>query len=151
MSNQQPDLGAMLSGLLGGEGGIDLGKMSAMLAPIMALVQQQGGLQGLLEKLQSSGLGDQVNSWVSAGQNAAANPSQITEALGVDKITSVAESAGLSPDQLAEQMSSALPSLVDKLSPNGQLPSADQLQGMIQNMPGGDQLGDILGGLFGKK
>lgn len=139
MSDQQPDLGAMISGLFGGEGGgFDLSKLSAMLAPLMGIIQQNGGLQGLLEKLQSSGLGDQVSSWLGAGANAAANPQQLTEALGVDS-------------SVAEQMSSALPNLVDKLSPNGQLPSTDQLQGMLQNLPGGDQLGGLLNGLLGGK
>ena len=150
MSNQQPDLGAMISGLFGGEGGFDMSKLSALLAPIMALVQQSGGLQGLLEKLQSSGLQDQVNSWISSGQNAVANPQQITEALGADKIKAAAESAGIAPDQLAQEMSSALPNLVDKLSPSGQLPtSPDQIQDMIKSLPGGDQLSSILGGLLG--
>lgn len=150
MSNEQPDLGAMISGLFGGEGGFDMSKLSGMLAPIMAMVQQSGGLQGLLDKLQSSGLQEQVSSWISQGQNAVANPQQITEALGPDKLKAAAESAGIAPDQLAQEMSTALPNLVDKLTPNGQLPtSPDQIQEMVKNLPGGDQLSGLLGSLFG--
>ena len=82
-----------------------------------------GGLGGLLDKLQKGGLGDLVNSWVGHGQNHPVTPGQLGPALGPDIIKTLAQRSGLSEEELIRQLSQALPGLVDKLTPNGRLPT----------------------------
>lgn len=133
----------------GGAGGMDLSKLTALLAPIMQQLQSSGGLNAILGKLQSAGLTDQVNSWLGQGSNAPVDPNQIGEALG-GEVDAMAASTGLSPDDVKTGLSDLLPGLVDKLSPGGSLPtSPEDITGMLSQLPGGDQLGSILGGLLG--
>jgi uncharacterized protein YidB (DUF937 family) len=82
-----------------------------------------GGLGGLLDKLQKGGLADVVNSWVGHGQNQPVTPGQLGPALGPDIIKTLAQRSGLSEEELIRQLSQALPGLVDKLTPNGRLPT----------------------------
>jgi uncharacterized protein YidB (DUF937 family) len=87
------------------------------------------GLGGLLSKLQQSGHGDIANSWVGPGQNQPITPSQLGTALGPDIISALAQRTGLSEQELASQLSQLLPGVVDKLTPNGRLPTAAELSG----------------------
>jgi uncharacterized protein YidB (DUF937 family) len=86
-----------------------------------------GGLGGLLDKLQKGGLGNVVNSWVGPGQNQPVSPNQLGPALGPDIIKTLAQRSGLSEEELTRQLSQVLPGLVDKLTPNGRLPTLAEL------------------------
>ena len=57
-----------------------------LINSIMALVNQAGGVQGLLEMLQSGGLAEQVASWIGTGENQPVSGDQIKDALGADNI-----------------------------------------------------------------
>jgi uncharacterized protein YidB (DUF937 family) len=87
------------------------------------------GLGGLLSKLQQSGHGEIANSWVGPGQNQPITPSQLGTALGPDIISALAQRTGLSEQELSSQLSQLLPGVVDKLTPNGRLPTAAELSG----------------------
>lgn len=121
-------LGAALGGALGGGGGGAAGGL--------------GGLAGLVEQFSRAGLGDVVNSWVGTGQNLPVSPDQIGQVLGGDTVRGMAGQLGLDPGDLLGQLSQALPQVVDKLTPQGQIPQGD-IGGM------GD-LGGLLGGLLGR-
>src|SRR6516225_10536958 len=86
-----------------------------------------GGLGGLLNKLEQGGLGDVVNSWVGSGQNKPVSPGQVGSALGPSIIKMLAQKSGLSEQEISQQLSQVLPGLVDKLTPNGRLPTAAEL------------------------
>ena len=86
-----------------------------------------GGLGGLVDKLQKGGLGNLVNSWVGPGQNQPVSPNQLGPALGPDIIKTLAQRSGLSEEELTRQLSQVLPGLVDKLTPNGRLPTLVEL------------------------
>jgi len=83
---------------------------------------QTGGLAGLVNAFQKKGLGNIINSWVSTGQNLPISPGQIQKALGSGMVKNLAAKVGLSPGDAASQLSALLPTLVDKLTPNGKLP-----------------------------
>ena len=83
---------------------------------------EAGGLANLVKTFQKKGLSDIVNSWVSTGKNLPISPDQIQKALGSDTVKNLAEKLGLSNANAASQLSSLLPTLVDKLTPNGRLP-----------------------------
>jgi len=84
-------------------------------------------LGGLMDKLQKGGLGNVVNSWVGSGQNHPVSPGQLGPALGPDILKTLAQRSGLSEEDLIKQLSQVLPGLVDKLTPNGRLPTLAEL------------------------
>lgn len=89
------------------------------------------GLGGLLNKLQQGGLGNATDSWVGTGQNQPVPPNQLGSALGPDVIKSLAQRSGIPEDELTQQLSRVLPGLVDKMTPNGRLPTASELSRMM--------------------
>ena len=86
-----------------------------------------GGLSDLVQKFQNSGHGDVVNSWVGAGANAPIQPAQVGSALGQQTISDLARQSGLSEQQLLAQLAQVLPGLVNRLSPDGRLPTQAEL------------------------
>jgi uncharacterized protein YidB (DUF937 family) len=86
-----------------------------------------GGLGGLLEKLQQSGLGDVAKSWVDTGQNQPVSPSSLGSALGPTLIKTLAEKTGLSEQEVTAQLAQLLPGFVDKLTPQGRLPTREEM------------------------
>jgi len=89
-----------------------------------------GGLGGLMDKLQNGGLGNAVNSWIGSGQNQTVSPGQLGSALGPDVIKTLAQRSGLSEEEITKQLSQVLPGVVDKLTPNGRLPTVAELSEM---------------------
>jgi len=87
-----------------------------------------GGLGGLLDRLINAGHGATVNSWLGTGQNAPIQPDQLQSALGQTTISDLARHAGISEQELLAQLSRALPGVVDKLTPNGRVPSQTEIQ-----------------------
>ena len=86
-----------------------------------------GGLGGLLKKLEQEGLGNVANSWVGSGQNQPVSPGQLGSAFGPSIIKMLAQKSGLSEEELTKQLSQVLPGVVDKLTPNGRLPTMAEL------------------------
>jgi uncharacterized protein YidB (DUF937 family) len=82
-----------------------------------------GGLGGLLNQFQQSGLGDVMKSWIGTGPNQPISPNQLGSALGPQIIQVLAQKTGMSEQELTAQLSQILPGVVDKLTPNGRLPS----------------------------
>ncbi|MGB7619055.1 MAG: YidB family protein, partial [Pseudolabrys sp.] len=86
-----------------------------------------GGLGGLLEKFQQSGQGDVAKSWVASGPNQPIEPGQLGSALGPSLIKTLAEKTGLSEQDVTGQLSKILPAFVDKLTPQGRVPTHDEI------------------------
>jgi uncharacterized protein YidB (DUF937 family) len=81
-----------------------------------------GGLAGLVQQFHSAGLGQIVQSWVSTGPNQPINADQIQQALGSERVKQLAAKIGLDPSVVSQKLATILPQIVDKLTPNGQLP-----------------------------
>ena len=86
-----------------------------------------GGLGGLLGKLRDAGHGNVADSWVGTGQNQSINANDLGAALGPQVIHEIAQRTGLDEQELLKQLSTALPGIVDKLTPNGQVPQQHQV------------------------
>jgi len=110
------------------------GGHSALMSAVMDLINQHGGVAGLLQKFQESGLAPQVASWIGAGANAVLSSEQVKSVLGADVIAQIAEKTGLAPDTASSGLAALLPQLVDHLTPNGQLPEGNDLVGQGLNM-----------------
>lgn len=82
-----------------------------------------GGLPGLLQRFQNAGLGDAVASWIGTGANLPVSAGEVQSALGDGPLRHLAEAAGIGEMDAAHQLSSVLPSLIDRLTPTGQVPS----------------------------
>jgi len=52
---------------------------------------------------------------------------QLGSALGPNIIKMLSQKSGLSEEELTQELSQVLPGLVDKLTPNGRLPTAAEL------------------------
>jgi uncharacterized protein YidB (DUF937 family) len=86
-----------------------------------------GGLGGLIDQFRQNGLEDAINSWIGTGPNQSVSPRQLQQALGPGTVEDLSEQTGLSHDDLLAQLSHVLPGVVDKLTPNGQLPDDSDL------------------------
>lgn len=120
----QGDLAGALGGLLGNNGGPE-------------------GLGGLVAKFEQAGLGDVIGSWIGKGENAPVSGSQLNEVLGSDAISAIAGKLGISPGMLLPMLATMLPSLIDRLTPHGQIPE----QGVGTN----EELLSSLSGLLQKR
>lgn len=109
----------------GGNGG-----NNAMLDAVMQMLANRGGnggLAGLVQAFQQHGLGEQMRSWIGTGQNLPVSPEQIQAALGSGPLGQIAAQLGMSESQAAGGLADLLPQVIDKLTPNGQLPQGDDL------------------------
>ncbi|MEC5386113.1 YidB family protein [Uliginosibacterium sp. H3] len=92
-----------------------------------SLLQQQGGITGLLEKFNSAGLGEQMSSWISTGDNLPVDGAQISDALGHGTIADIAGKLGLPADQISGGLAQMLPQLIDKMTPDGSTGGSNDL------------------------
>jgi uncharacterized protein YidB (DUF937 family) len=88
----------------------------------------------MVQQFHQKGLSDVVSSWVSTGQNLPITADQITHVLGSQQVKDLAARVGISPEQASSQLSSLLPTLVDKLTPNGQVAESGGLLSAALNM-----------------
>jgi len=113
------------------------GTSNPMAAAVLQMIQNHpGGLQGLIQCFHQNGLGGVISSWISTGQNQAISPDQVQQVLGNNTLQQVAEKAGISPDQAKSSLAELLPTLVDKLTPNGQVPEHSSLLAMGESLLG---------------
>src|SRR5215813_11117928 len=105
-------LGGLLAGLGGGGG------LGGLLS---------GGLSDLLEQFQGAGKGDAANSWIGPGQNQPIAPHELSQVLPPEQIEFLTQRTGLAREELLAGLSEQLPHLVDRLTPDGRLPTADEM------------------------
>jgi uncharacterized protein YidB (DUF937 family) len=106
---------------------------------LLQMIQNQpGGLQGLMQNFHDKGLGAVATSWVSSGQNMPVSADQIHQILGSDQVKALAAKCGISPDVAGGAIAQLLPGIVDKLTPNGQVPEhsnvMEMVGGLLQNL-----------------
>jgi uncharacterized protein YidB (DUF937 family) len=111
---------SLSDGLKNALGQAEAAAMPALISRVLAKTDL-GNMQGLLNKLQQSGLGPQVASWLGDGKNMPITPDQLRTALGSSQIQQLAASFGIPVDKVLASLAEHLPSVVDKLSPNGKL------------------------------
>jgi uncharacterized protein YidB (DUF937 family) len=130
-----PAGGGLGGGLAGGLGNILKGPLGGLLAGGAAGGAAgsvlSGGLGDLLKQFQQSGQGDTANSWVGTGDNKPIAPDDLAKALGADQINSLASQSGMSRDELLQGLSRYLPQVVDHLTPQGRLPSDNEVAGRL--------------------
>jgi len=108
----------LLDGMLGGIVG------AGMMSVVTNLIEQHGGLQGVMGAFEKNGLGSTVKSWVGNGPNDAISADDVHKVLGPDLLRQLSEKSGLSVHDLAQKLSQVLPQAVDKMTPDGTIPKS---------------------------
>jgi uncharacterized protein YidB (DUF937 family) len=120
----------VLGNLTGGAGASE--SHQGLLGPVLEMLgNQQGGISGLAQSFEQNGLGHIVSSWIGSGENLPISPEQIQQVLGSEQVQTLAQKAGISPDAASSQLASLLPSIVDKLTPGGEVLKGDLMSGGI--------------------
>lgn len=118
-------------GLGGGLGDLLKGGLGGILAGGAAGSILGGGLDDLLKQLQQGGQKDAANSWVGKGPNRQVDPNDLAGALGADQIGLMMDQSGMSKQELLDGLSRYLPEVVDQLTPDGRMPSEDELRRLL--------------------
>ena len=113
----------LLDGLLGGmmSGGAQQGQ-SPLFAVALQLIQQNGGLPGIISKFEHGGMAEHAGSWVGTGENIPITGNQLQEILGTGTIGQIAQQLGLSHGDASSGLAQVLPQIIDHLTPTGQVP-----------------------------
>ncbi|MCK1650202.1 DUF937 domain-containing protein [Bradyrhizobium sp. 149] len=119
------------AGAGGGLGDLLKGGLGGLLAGGAAGSVLSGGLGDLLNQLQQGGHGDTASTWVGKGENKPIAPGDLANALGADQIESLSAQSGLPRDELLSGLSQYLPKVIDHLTPDGRLPTENEISGRI--------------------
>ena len=133
-------LGSVASSILNNSGN---GQSTAMQL-IQALLQSQGGIEGIIKRFQESGLEGILKSWISTDEkNQPISANQVVEVIGQENMSQAAEKVGVSELDASNLLAEYLPKMVDMLTPNGQLPD-------LNNLNVNDLMAQAAKGMLGK-
>jgi uncharacterized protein YidB (DUF937 family) len=126
-------VGNLTGGTTAGGGGQNL-----IMSVLEMLNNRQGGISGLAGAFQQNGLGHLVSSWIGTGANLPVSADQIQQVLGSGQIQAIAQKLGIAPEAASSQLAAVLPGVVDKLTPNGEVPQGGDLMstgmGLLQGL-----------------
>ena len=116
-----------------------IGAVASLLSSKQGSVGGTGGLGGLVQAFQGKGMGDMISSWISTGPNPPATAAQMSSVLGQQTLSQFAAKAGVSQGEAGGLLASLLPAMIDRLTPQGQVPESNDLE---------SSLGGLLSGLM---
>jgi uncharacterized protein YidB (DUF937 family) len=134
-------LGSVLAGMMRGRGAggavvpggrNPYGNQTALLVMLLPLamrwVQRNGGINAVLDKFRQKGMNRQAQSWMSTGENEPIDGQAVEQVVGRDELRQMADRMGVPEEQVAQAFAEIMPQMVDKLTPEGQLPKeADEV------------------------
>lgn len=133
-------LGSAASSILNNSGN----SQSTAMQLIQALLQSQGGIEGIIKRFQESGLEGILKSWISTDEeNQPISANQVVEVVGQENMSQAAEKVGVSEFDASNLLAEYLPKMVDMLTPNGQLPD-------LNNLNVNDLMAQAAKGILGK-
>lgn len=132
--------------------GLGSDKAGSLLTALVGLISspQSGGFTGFLDRFTTAGLGDKVSSWITTGDNTPVTNEEMESALGAETLDSVAADAGVDRATATSAMAYMMPQVVDKLTPDGEIPDEQSLLSKLGGYLtgfGGAAAGAVLGGL----
>lgn len=86
-----------------------------------------GGLMDVVAQFRAAGKGGVVDSWVGSGSNAPVSTEELSTALTEEQIGFLMHRTGMTREELLAGLSDRLPKAVDALTPDGRLPTADEV------------------------
>ena len=139
-------MGRSASPVGGGMGGVLMALMPVVLSMLMSRQGGgslaaaaggpggAGGLDGLLGQLRGAGYGAQADSWVGTGANLPISPDVMSQVFGRDGLARIAEQAGVTEDEASAGLSHLLPTVVDRVTPEGRVPDFDALAASVDDL-----------------
>jgi uncharacterized protein YidB (DUF937 family) len=121
--------GGLGGGMSGGLGSALPGGLGGLLGGLLGGGAGGGGLGGVFDQFRQNGYGDHVDSWVGTGQNRRIAPDELSQALGSDTLDELEQQTGLPRQQLLSELSEELPDAVDQFTPDGRLPTEQEVSG----------------------
>jgi uncharacterized protein YidB (DUF937 family) len=108
-------------------------KAGNLLSSLLNLItdQSQGGFAGFLERFRKAGFGDAVDTWVGIEPKTVLSGEQAETALGTETVTEMARQAGLDKETTRAALGRMIPVVVDQLTPDGFVPTEDDLLSRI--------------------
>ena len=107
----------MMDGLLGGIVG------AGVVSAVNSILEKHGGLPGVVNEFERNGLGATISSWVGTGPNQPISSGDLRRTLGPDLLQQLAAKTGISIEELTEKLAQVLPQAVDKMTPDGKIPT----------------------------
>ncbi len=120
------------------------GQQQGLLQAGMSLIEQHGGVQGIISKFQEGGLASEVQSWIGTGANQAVSGDKLQQVLGSDMVQKLAGKFGIDPAKLSAGLATVLPQMIDKATPDGTV--GDNHAALLQQ-----GMGALMGALGGAK
>ena len=112
---------------LGGkiDGSASLSGANALLGMLLSLMfdEKRGGFSGFIDRFRAKGLGDAVTSWFGNGENKSLSTAQLETVMGPQVLAQMASRLDLAPNVVATALGQLIPTVIDKLSPDGRLPT----------------------------
>lgn len=129
----------------GQTGGGMAGTVMALLPVVLAMLAKGqggqpapgaggGGIGDILEQFQRAGFGEQARSWVGTGANQPISPDAISQVFGREGLSQIASRAGLSEQEASAGLTEVLPDVVDRLTPQGEVPDLDALSASVSDL-----------------
>jgi uncharacterized protein YidB (DUF937 family) len=127
-------IGSVLAGMMRGRGqpigvpggGRPYANQTALLVMLLPLamrwVQRNGGMGAVLDKFRQKGMSSQAQSWMSTGDNQPIDGQAVEQVVGQDELRQMAQRVGVPEEEVAQAFAEIMPEMVDKMTPEGQLP-----------------------------
>lgn len=112
-------------------------KSNAIARAAGRLIGSEGtgeGILKLVQQFQRRGMGDVIGSWISTGDNQSITAGQLEDALGPDRITDLAQQAGLTPQEVSSGLARVLPQIIDRITPGGGLPPDSEIAELLRGL-----------------
>ena len=127
---------SILGSLLGGASGDKQSALAQIATSLITNHSSGTGLAGLAQQFDQKGLGHLMQSWVGTGPNQPISPDQMHQALGAEQVAQIAQQHGLDASQVTTALAALLPQVINHVTPQGQIPQRNDLQGMLTGLLG---------------
>jgi uncharacterized protein YidB (DUF937 family) len=122
-----------VGGMLGqGRAGAQGGEANAgLLQQVLGMLSSPGALSNITRGFHSAGLDNVLQSWVGTGENLPITGDQVKQVLGSGNVADLGARAGLTESDASNALAGMLPQVIDKLTPDGKLPSQGDLSSAL--------------------
>lgn len=108
-------------------------KAPSLLGMVLSVMfdPARGGFQAFLDRFRAQGLNEALTSWLGNGENRSLSTAQLESVLGPHALSEIAKRLDLAPSLVATALGQLIPVTVDKLSPDGRLPSGAEIPATV--------------------
>jgi outer membrane protein OmpA-like peptidoglycan-associated protein/uncharacterized protein YidB (DUF937 family) len=96
-----------------------------LLTMLLSLIfdEKRGGFAGFTDRFRANNMGELLTSWLGNGENRSLTLSQLESVLGNNVMQQMASRLDLSTGTVSTALGQLIPTVIDKLSPDGKLPT----------------------------